>query len=263
MEAVRPAGELRMRELSDSSFRADVDDFYLRHNRDQTLERARALKRKYAARILGRATVLERFDALAGIRDESDGDLHGMSQLGHALQTAGAIRRDGLGEDWIVLGLVHDLGKVLIEDGLAQEFVVGDIHPLGCAFSPRIKHAEYLAQNPDSRDPRYQTRCGIYEEGCGLDQVTFAYGHDEYLSDVLRDHVPYEIAWTIRHHSFQSVAEDYLHLFDARDRALRESHMKPFAGYDLYTKDPEVASTEHLEEFRELLARRFPRPIDW
>ena len=252
-----------MERLTNPDFRSDVPGFYLRHNRDQTLERARALQQKYAARSLGRATVLERFDALAEVYDESDRFLEGMSQLGHALQTANAVRRDGLGEEWMVLGLVHDLGKAPLLRVEPPEFVVGDIHPLGCAFSPRIQHAEYLELNPDSRNPAYQTKWGIYEEGCGLEQVVFAYGHDQYLYDILKDRVAPEIAWTIRHHSFQSVAEDYLHLFDERDRTLRESHMKVFARYDLYTKDPEVAPEEHLEEYRELLHRWFPDPLDW
>ena len=248
---------------SDPEFRPDVPEFYLRHNRDQSLERARALQQKYARRILGRATVRERFESLGGVRDASDGDLQGMSQLGHALQTANALRRDGLGEDWVVLGLIHDLGKVLLEHGEAPEFVVGDTFPLGCRFSPRIRHAEHLSLNPDAREASYQTRCGIYDEGCGLDRVVFAYGHDEYLAEVLGDRLPYALRWTIRHHSFQSVAEDYLHLFDARDHQLRESHMKRFARYDLYTKDPEEVSAEHVEEYCALLDRRFPEPVDW
>ena len=250
-------------ELIRPEFRSDVQGFYLRHNRDQTFERAAALREKYASRILGRATVLERFGALVDLCDESDRELEGMTQLGHALQTANAIRNDGRDDEWIVLGLVHDLGKILLTYGEQPEFVVGDIFPLGCAYSPRIRHAEYLELNPDSRNPSYWSRCGIYDEGCGLDRVAFAYGHDEYLHTVLKGHLPPDIAWTIRYHSSQSIAEDYLHLFNERDRALRESHMLPFARYDLYTKDPEVATAEHLEEYRELLAHHFPSPIDW
>ena len=252
-----------MERLTNPDFRSDVPGFYLRHNRDQTLERARALQRKYAARILGRATVRERFDALAEVYDESDRFLEGMSQLGHALQTANAIRREGLDEDWIVLGLIHDLGKAPLMEVEPPEFVVGDIHPLGCAFSSRIQHAEYLELNPDWRNPEYSTKCGIYEEGCGLDRVVFAYGHDQYLYDILGECLPYEVAWTIRHHSFQSVGEDYLHLFNDRDLELRESHMKVFVKYDIYTKDPGIAVDEHLEECRELLDQRFRDPIDW
>ncbi|MFQ5415306.1 MAG: inositol oxygenase family protein, partial [Phycisphaerae bacterium] len=42
----------------------------------------------------------------------------------------------------VVLGLVHDLGKVLQCYGERPEFVVGDIFPLGCAFSTKIQYAE-------------------------------------------------------------------------------------------------------------------------
>ncbi len=252
-----------MERLTNPDFRSDVPGLYLRHNRDQTLERARALQQKYAARILGRGTVRERFDTLAGVCDESDRFLEGMSQLGHALQTANAMKRDGLDEDWILLGLIHDLGKAPLMEVEPPEFVVGDIHPLGCAFSPRIQHAEFLEQNPDRGDPVYRTRPGIYEEGCGLESVTFTYGHDQYLYDILQGLIPHEVAWVIRHHSFQSVASDYLHLFDERDLALRESHMKVFAKYDLYSKDTQVALDTHLDEYRELLDRRFPERIDW
>jgi inositol oxygenase len=252
-----------MSSYADPSFHPDVRAFYERHNTGQTLESARERKRHYAGRRLGRATVWERFARLASVHDASDADLEGMSQLGHALQTANAIRRDGLGEDWIVLGLIHDLGKLLIEHGEAPEFVVGDIHPLGCAFSPRIRFAEFLERNPDASEPAFRTPHGIYVPGCGLERVTFAYGHDEYLYDVLGEQLPHEVAWTIRHHSFQSVADDYVHLMDARDLRLRESHLKPFARYDLYTKDPHDVNDAHLEEYRALLERRFPTPIDW
>ncbi len=252
-----------MEPLTDREFHSDVAGLYGRLHREQTLERARALRGKYAARRLGRATVRQRFEALAGIRDESDADLEGMSQLGHALQTANAMRRDGLDEDWIVLGLIHDLGKILLEHGEPPEFVVGDTHPLGCAFSPAIRHAGFLSANPDARDARYATRFGIYSPGCGLDAVTMSYGHDEYLYWIVRDHVPYELAWQIRYHSFQSVAGEYLHLFDARDHELRESRMKPFARYDLYTKHANEVSSAYLDEYLALLDRRFPAPLDW
>jgi inositol oxygenase len=252
-----------MTQLTKPDFQTDVPAFYLRHNRDQSLERSRELRSRYAARVLGRATVRERFSSLADIRDESDSDLEGMSQLGHALQTANAMQVDGLGEDWLVLGLIHDVGKILLQYGELPEFVVGDTFPVGCAYSPRIQHADYLALNPDAQNAELQTPCGIYEAGCGLEQVEFAYGHDEYLYTILKDNLPHEIAWTIRHHSFQSVADDYTHLFDERDRALRESHLRVFARYDLYTKDPDAARADRLDEFLELLDRWFPEPIEW
>ena len=43
--------------------------------------------------------------------------------------------------------------------------------PVGCAYSDKIVFPEFFADNPDTRQPMYQTRSGIYEEGCGLDSV--------------------------------------------------------------------------------------------
>lgn len=249
--------------LVNESFHSDLDGLYRRNHRDQTLAKARERRAHWAERRLGRATVWERLMSLAEVNDESDADLEGMSQLGHALQTANSLADAGLGEDWILTGLVHDLGKILIQHGEPQEFVVGDIFPLGCAFSENIIRHEFLRENPDWLVPEYQSRCGIYEAGCGLDRVVFSYGHDEYGYEIFRDLLPREFAWTIRYHSFQSIAGDYLHLFDDEDLRLREAMMKPFARHDLYTKHPRVVVERRLDDYRELVTRRFPDPIDW
>lgn len=249
--------------MINEDFHSDLDSLYLRNHRDQTMAKVQELRSRYGARRLGRAKVWDRLMSLAEVNDESDADLEGMSQLGHALQTANAIVDAGMDEDWIVAGLVHDLGKVLVEAGEPQEFVVGDIFPIGCRYSEKIIRHDFLRQNPDWNNPDYQSPCGIYDEGCGLDHVVFSFGHDEYGYQLFREQLPYEIAWMIRYHSFQSIAGEYLHLFDERDLALRESHMKPFARFDLYTKHPRQVVEQRLGEYRDLIERRFPDPIDW
>src|SRR5690606_32635871 len=100
-----------------------------------------------------------------------------LSQLEHLLQTSEAIRRDGH-EDWFVLtGLIHDLGKVLCLFGEPQWAVVGDTFPVGCAPSDRVVYAEFFAESSDATDPRYNTLCGMYEQGCGLRNVHMSWGH--------------------------------------------------------------------------------------
>lgn len=249
--------------MINESFHSDLDGLYFRNHRDQTMAKVQELRTRYAERRLGRATVWDRLMSLADVNDESDADLEGMSQLGHALQTANAIVDAGLDEDWIVTGLVHDLGKILIEHGERQEFVVGDIFPIGCRYSEKIIRHEYLAENPDSRNPAYQSLCGIYDEHCGLDRVVFSFGHDEYGYQVFRPYLPRECAWVIRYHSFQSIAGEYLHLFDEEDLRLRERWMKPFARFDLYTKNPREVVERRLPEYEALIQRRFPDPIEW
>jgi inositol oxygenase len=259
----REAPESPRPRLVNDTFQADLDGLYVRHHRDQTMAKVLELRTKYAARQLGRATVWDRLMALRSINDESDARLQGMTQLGHALQTANSLVDAGLEEDWIITGLVHDVGKILIEHGEPQEFVVGDTFPIGCRYSPTIIRYEYLQLNPDWNNPDYQSPTGIYDAGCGLDNVVLSYGHDEYMYQIMKDRLPRAFAWTIRYHSFQSIAGDYLPLFSEEDRRLRESHMKVFARHDVYTKDPQRVVDARLPEYEALIKRRFPDPIDW
>jgi len=40
---------------------------------------------------------------------------------------------------------------------------------------------QYFKQNPDYHNPQYNTKYGIYSEGCGLNKITMSWGHDEYM----------------------------------------------------------------------------------
>ena len=93
---------------------------------------------------------------------------------------------DGHPRWFLLTGLIHDLGKILCLWGEPQWAVVGDTFPVGCAWSDKIVFPEFFRQNPDANVPEYQTRSGVYEEGCGLDRVDLSWGHDEYLYHVVR-----------------------------------------------------------------------------
>jgi inositol oxygenase len=140
--------------------------------------------------------------------DESDPDLD-EPQIEHLLQTAEAIRKDHPDEDWFHLtGLIHDLGKVLLHPTFGAEpqySVVGDTFPVGCAFDPAIVHAEYFRDNPDSQNVLYNSKLGIYKEGCGLDNVMMSWGHDEYMYQVMKSNnttLPPQALFIVRYHSF-------------------------------------------------------------
>jgi inositol oxygenase len=154
-------------------------------------------------------TIWEAIEKLDTLVDESDPDTE-LSQIQHLLQTAEAMRRDGK-PDWMQLtGLVHDLGKLLFFYGAEGQWdVVGDTFVVGCKFSDKIIYPStctccpsspcLLAKrclpsstlsvdvNPDFNDPKLMTENGIYEAGCGLDNVLISWGHDEYLYMVLKD----------------------------------------------------------------------------
>ncbi|MCA9797633.1 MAG: inositol oxygenase, partial [Candidatus Eremiobacteraeota bacterium] len=160
--------------------RDSVKEFYRLNHLNQTLEFARAKKADFGSLSRRQMGIWQACEYLNELVDESDPDTD-LSQLEHLLQTSEAIRRDGH-PDWFVLaGLVHDLGKILCLWGEPQWAVVGDTFPLGCAFSEKVVYPEFFADNPDSKVPEYSTECGIYQPGCGLDQVTMSWGHDEYI----------------------------------------------------------------------------------
>ncbi len=249
--------------LVNTQFKSDKENFYLRHHRLQTFEAATQLRDKYAAKIIGPATVWDRLMALKDLNDESDADLEGMTQLGHSLQTANAIANDDQDENWIIMGLIHDLGKIIQAYGEKPEFTVGDVYPVGCQFGKSIVYYDFLKANPDWHHPDYSSKYGIYSPQCGLLNVAMSYGHDEYIYHIFKNLLPIELLWTVRHHSFQSVAEDYTHLMSNEDKELRETHMKKFMAYDLYTKDKYNVGGHKIQYYQEIIQRRFPDPIEW
>src|SRR5215813_11705567 len=205
----------------DNPARDTVRDFYRLNHRHQTYDFVGKKKREFLRLDRRQMTVLEALDFLDTLVDDSDPDTS-LSQREHLLQAAEAVRADGH-EDWFVLtGLIHDLGKVLCLFGEPQWAVVGDTFPVGCAFSDKIVLPQYFANNPDLQTPQYQSTCGIYESGCGLDNVLMSWGHDEYLFQVLGRHLPVPAQYMIRYHSFYPAHRHgaYAHLMTDRDRAM-------------------------------------------
>merc|ERR1711939_587025 len=137
--------------------------------------------------------------------DDSDPDVDIPNSV-HDFQTAERIRKVWPGEeyDWFhPVGLLHDLGKVMALWGEPQWCVVGDTFPVGCKFSDGCVFPYQFEANPDDKDPRYNTECGIYALGCGIDALEMAWGHDEYMYHVLKRNgatIPEEGLAMIRYH---------------------------------------------------------------
>lgn len=241
-----------------------VREFYRLNHTHQTLDFVLAKKREYLALARRRMGIWEAMEYLNTLVDDSDPDTD-LSQIEHLLQTAEAIRRDGRPRWFILTGLIHDLGKILCLFGEPQWAVVGDTFPTGCAWSSTIVYPEYFAANPDSRVPEYQTRLGIYREGCGLDQVNLSWGHDEYLYHVVKRYLPLEGLYMIRYHSFYPWHQEgaYGYLMDEQDRKMLE-WVRAFNPYDLYSKSADRPDLEKVKPFyQELIAEYFPAALDW
>src|SRR5438034_5155928 len=174
-----------------------VQEFYRQNHAFQTREFVRRKQREYLGLIQRSMGIWEAMEYLNTLVDDSDPDTD-LSQIEHNLQTAEAIRRDGHPRWFQLVGLIHDLGKVLCLYGEPQWAVVGDTFPVGCSWSDKIVFHKFFELNADHNQPRYQSQVGIYGEGCGLDKVNMSWGHDEYLYHVVKDYLPKEALYMIR-----------------------------------------------------------------
>jgi len=191
------------------------------------------------------------------LQDASDPDLNLPNKL-HLLQTAEGIRRAGH-PDWMVLtGLLHDMGKIMFlwgtkEDGQEgtangkQWSLGGDTWVLGCPVPDEaVILPRFNRLCPDRLNPKYNaSKYGMYEPHCGLDQLLFAWGHDEYMYRMLVANsdtctLPLEALDMIRYHSAYPLHDKgaYKYLLKREDEE-RLEWVRLFNQYDLYTKDGE------------------------
>jgi inositol oxygenase len=241
-----------------------VREFYRLNHTHQTVDFVRQKKQQYLAKQRGPKSIWEALDYLNTLVDESDPDTD-LSQIEHNLQTSEAIRRDGHPRWFVLAGFIHDLGKQLCLYGEPQWAVVGDTFPVGCAYSDKIVFPEFFRDNPDSQNARYQTRLGIYSEGCGLDNVDLSWGHDEYLYHVVKDYLPEPALYMIRYHSFYPGHREgaYDYLLSDHDREMFH-WVRKFNPYDLYSKSTERPKLEELRPYyADLIAEYFPAKVAW
>ena len=241
-----------------------VEAFYAANHAHQTLDFVLAKKKDYLALNRRTFTVWEALEFLNTLVDDSDPDVD-FTQIEHALQTAESIRASNLPRWFIVTGLVHDLGKILCLFGEPQWAVVGDTFPVGCAWSPKIVYPQFFGENPDTQVSEYQTKNGIYEPGCGLDNVHLSWGHDEYVYHAVKGRLPEEALYMLRYHSFYPWhrENEYTHLTNETDRAMLK-WVRAFNRHDLYSKGSARPNVQELMPFYEDLVKEFfPDPLRW
>ena len=255
---------------------AAVKEHYRKMRKNQTVDYVQRMHKKYLT-FDKPMHLWEAMRHLNSLIDVSDPDLD-LPNVQHLIQSAEAIRAENR-PDWMQLtGLIHDLGKVMFlwgsdEDGTSQAGqwgMVGDVFIVGCALPDSCVYPEFNETNPDMHDERYSTSTGIYEKGCGIDNVNLAWGHDEYLYQVLNNHkenkLPEEAMVMIRYHSFYPWHSGgaYTELLNEKDEAYLEI-IKDFNKFDLYTKSQKIYDLEDVLEYYQPIAEKYlgSGPIHW
>jgi inositol oxygenase len=176
--------------------------------------------------------------------------------------------------DWFQLvGFIHDLGKMIFvrgcdEDGtsMKEQFsIVGDTFVVGAPFTETMVFPEFNQLNPDAN-------LNIYEPNIGLSNVAVAYGHDEFMYQVLKNNegvtIPEEGLYAIRFHSLYPWhrENEYKELEDDNDKKMKY-WVKLLNEHDLYTKENVNYSQEKLDTllpyYKDLMDKYLPSELLW
>jgi inositol oxygenase len=191
--------------------------------------------------------------------DPSDPDVDVANSV-HAYQTAERIRKKyPNNKELQVVGLIHDLGKVLFSYGEPNWAVVGDTFVLGCEYPTSMVYYEDMKKQYQSSS---HTGYGIYEVGCGLDNLTISFGHDEYLYQVLCGNSNHRITRrymdVIRYHSLYPwhTGGAYKEFMVPMDEKILQD-VNEFNSFDLYSKEDSVEITPAIKQYYNTLLDRF------
>lgn len=247
---IKPSEEFR------NYINSDRQDIVTRHyhlmRANQTLAFYERMREKYSfEQPRAILTIHEAFKQLENYVDSSDPDVD-IPNIIHMFQTAEGIRKAGHPEWMQVVGLIHDMGKIMYlwgrdEDGqngtaTGQQWALGgDTWVVGARIPDCTVFPEFNQLNPDMADSRYNTDLGIYEPNCGLANLKFAYGHDEYLYHMVVANnalIPPEGLAMIRFHSLYPwhTGGAYRQFMNDHDKEMLDWVLE-FNKFDLYTKD--------------------------
>jgi inositol oxygenase len=140
---------------------------------------------------------------------------------------------------------------------------------VGCPIPACAVYPDLSALNPDAADAAIQASpLGLYQPGCGMMSLSYAFGHDEYAYLwALHNKVPLppEGLAILRLHSCYPwhTGKAYRELMAPGDEVL-EAAVNEFNQYDLYTKASSVPVLEEVWPFYQAIIDRLcPGELDW
>ena len=251
------------------TYKKDTPQYFLykEMHENQTIGFVKQKKKEYSDLKKAKMTIKKALSLLDDFIDPSDPDLDVENSI-HAYQTAEKVRKKFPDDkEFQIIGLIHDVGKVLFSFEEPSWAVVGDTYVLGCEFPKTIVYYDTLKNHPDYN--KYDKN-GIYKEKCGLDDLILTYGHDEYLYNVLKKNVDkHKISDkyldVIRYHSFYPwhTEQEYKHFMNEKDKETLQNVLE-FNNFDLYSKEDDTEITDEIKQYYDkLLDEYFEEELNW
>ena len=239
---------------------------YKEMHENQNLDYVINKKKQYSSLNNKKMSIKEALLKMDTFIDPSDPDLDVENSV-HAYQTAERIRKEHPEDEELqIIGLIHDLGKVLFDFNEPNWAIVGDTYVVGCEFPKSIVYYDTLNDNTDF--DKYD-KLGIYEYGCGLDNLNITFGHDEYLYQVLKQNDNHYISQKyldiIRYHSFYPwhTGNDYYHFMNEKDKNVLKNILM-FNKFDLYSKQDDIEISDETKKYYDnLLDKYFYGELNW
>ena len=178
---------------------SEVENNYYKTRKFHTKSFVDHLKSKYL-NFTNKMEILEILERLASFQDKCNTDKY------HAFHTANKLKADNHPEWLIVVGLIHEIGKIIYlkgcdKDGTTEKeqwSIVGNTFAVGCKIPDSMVYNEFNHVNPD--------QINTYKDGCGLDKMTISFSHNEYSYQMLmfsknKHKLPDIALYIIRYHS--------------------------------------------------------------
>ena len=238
--------------------------------KNQTYDYAILQTKKYSELNNTKMSMYEALNIMDNFIDPSDPDLDEPNSI-HAYQTAERIREKyPYNYELQIIGLIHDLGKILFTFGEPPWAIVGDTYAVGCKIPKSIVYYDILKDIIQQHPDYNSSELGIYKEQCGIDNLIISFGHDEYLYQVLKQNKTHKITEKymniIRYHSFYPWHSngEYRQFMNKSDYIKLEDVIM-FNQFDLYSKeDKEFVLTDKIKKYyKDLLELYFPKDLQW
>ena len=234
------------------------EKLYREMYKNQTLRYVIDQKENYEQLGIIKMSMFKALSLLDTFIDSSDPDLNIPNSI-HAFQTAERIRKKFPdNKEYQITGLIHDIGKVLYTFKYPEWSVVGDTFVLGCKLPKSMVYYNLTVDHPD----RDNTELGIYEKGCGLENLNLSFGHDEYVYQVLKQNKTHKIRKKymdiIRYHSlypWHSKGE-YRKLMNNKDYKTL-INVNEFNNFDLYSKEDDAIITDDIIDYYKNLLKEY------
>lgn len=244
------------------NYKKNTPEYYLYKNmhENQSLEFSINKRKYYSTCNKCVMSIKKALNLMDKFVDPSDPDLDVPNSI-HAYQTAERIRQKyPNNKELQIVGLIHDLGKVLFSFGEPNWSVVGDTYILGCEFPKSIVYRDTLQKSPDAH--KY-LGSGIYEKKCGLNNTVVSFGHDEYLYLVLqcnrnRHNISQKYMNVIRYHSLYPwhTGGGYRDLMNENDEETLKNVLE-FNEFDLYSKEDPIKIDDTIVAYYDKLLDEF------